>query len=233
MNEFFFLPEESNFYSYCIETMVLNRCKKSETIVEFGSGGGRPVVDALLRTEFEGLIHGFEINSAGYESAKALIRNNNLSGKYKVSNLSFFEQPPEAEYLIANPPYVPVRDGGDKNIYRADSYGGSDGSMIIKRLLSIGYSNILLMFSGFSNPEGIAQHALSLDYYITNFLLKPRKYGSYTSQPFIKDTISELRKKSMAFCSENIYMLAGALFQKRQFADVNLTSEFIKIIKSL
>ncbi len=177
--------------------MVLNKCNKPESIVEFGSGCGRPVVDALLRTEFEGFIHGFEINSSGYEFADELIRKNSLSEKYKISNLSFFEQirKSDAEYLIANPPYVPVQDGGCKDIYRSDSYGGADGTMIIKKLLSSDYNNILLMFSSCSNLEGIVRYALNLDYHITDFLLKPRKYGNYTSQPFIKNTISDSQKK--------------------------------------
>jgi hypothetical protein len=60
--EIFICPEESQFYAQCLENMVLNRCN-NDTIVEFGSGDGSPVISALQKSIFKGVIHGFELNS--------------------------------------------------------------------------------------------------------------------------------------------------------------------------
>src|SRR5689334_4848300 len=53
--ELFICPEESNFYSQSLDAMVLSDCVTDEAVIEFGSGDGLPVINSLLRTEFNGL----------------------------------------------------------------------------------------------------------------------------------------------------------------------------------
>ncbi|MEC4816638.1 MAG: SAM-dependent methyltransferase, partial [Scytonema sp. PMC 1069.18] len=58
MKDIFSCPEESSFYSNCLENLVLRNCKKSECVVEFGSGDGSPVINSLLKNKFSGVIYG-------------------------------------------------------------------------------------------------------------------------------------------------------------------------------
>src|SRR4028118_2124334 len=102
LNDVFFCPEESNFYSQSLETLVLNQCVGSEVIIEFGSGDGSPVINSLLKTSFDGLVVGFELNALAAKAAKSKINNHNLNDKYIIHNCSFFDySKPPAEYLIS------------------------------------------------------------------------------------------------------------------------------------
>jgi len=82
-------------------------CDSSTVIVEFGSDAS-PVINSLIKTRFNGIIHGFEINKLAYKTAKSNIQEYELSDKYIIHNTSFFESSiPKAECLIQIPPYLP------------------------------------------------------------------------------------------------------------------------------
>lgn len=230
LKDVFYCPEESDFYSQCIKELVLKQCKKSEIIVEFGSGDGTPVINSLLETEFKGKIYGFELNESAYEVAKSNVRKYQLDSKYIVQNQSFFSSlNKNAEYLISNPPYLPAIDN---QIYQPLLHGGVDGSDIARKLLSLNYENVLLMVSSYSNPQSLVECAKSNDYSTGNFIITPLNFGYYSSEPKVKSAISEMQKKGLAFYSENIYLLAGVLFTRNQVT-VDLSSELIQIMTSL
>jgi len=231
LNDVFFCPEESNFYSQSLETLVLNHCNGSEVIVEFGSGDGSPVINSLLKTTFEGSIHGFELNTSAYKLAKANIEEYNLSKKYIIHNQSFFDSSNiKADYLISNPPYLPA---ADQNIYQPLLHGGADGSNIARQLLSLDYKNVLLMLSSYSNPEGLINYAKSKGYYIPSFIVSPLNFGYYSSDPKVQEMIGHLRKNNMAFYSKNIYLLAGVLFKKRHSFMVDISTELVQLMTAL
>ncbi|MBR8835071.1 MAG: SAM-dependent methyltransferase [Stigonema ocellatum SAG 48.90 = DSM 106950] len=230
MKDIFFCPEESRFYSTCLETLVLNNCKNSETIVEFGSGDGSPIINSLLRNNFNGVIHGFELNPFGWKAANLTIDEYNLGDKYIIYNSSLLESSkPEAKYLVANPPYLPAPDN---DIYMPLLFGGIDGATLTNELLSIGYENVLLLVSSFSNPKSTINHAKANGYSVENFLLLPLKFGYYSSEPKVKKHIEELRKNGMAFYSGNYYFLAGVLFKKQQESRVDLSNELTQVMTS-
>lgn len=227
----FFCPEESDFYSYCLETLVLNNSSNSESIVELGSGDGSPVIKALLRTSFDGIIHGFEINRLAYKAATSKIEEYELSHKYTIHNYSFFDYSrPPSKYLISNPPYLPALDN---NLYQPLLYGGIDGITVTKQLLNLGYENVLVMVSSYSNPVGLIDYATAKGYCVSNFLVSPLTFGYYSSDPKVRSRIAELKENSMAFYSRNIYLLAGVLFTNRHKCQMDLGTEFIQIITSL
>ena len=231
LKDVFYCPEESNFYSHCLETLILNKCDRSAVIVEFGSGDGSPVINSLITTRFNGIIHGFELNDQAAKIANSNIQEYELSDKYIIHNSSFFESSiPKADYLISNPPYLPAIDD---NIYQPLLHGGTDGSTIARRLLSLDYENVLLMLSSYSNPEGLINYAIAKGYYIANFLVSPLTFGYYSSEPKVKNTILELKKKGMAFYSEKIYLLAGVVFRKQHKSAVDLSTELIQLMTSL
>lgn len=230
LKDVFYCPEESNFYSRCIEELVLRECNKSEIIAEFGSGDGSPVINSLLQTKFKGKIYGFELNDSACELAKSNIHNYELTHRYIVQNKCFLSSPiPNAEYLISNPPYLPAIDN---KIYQPLLHGGMDGSKIARQLLSLGYENVLLMVSSYSNPQGLIEYAVSNGYSTKNFIISPLNFGYYSSEPKVKNTILEMQKKGLAFYSGNIYLLAGVLFTQNQ-VKVDLSSELIQVMTSL
>ena len=229
LKDVFYCPEESEFYSECIKELVLKQCNKSEIIAEFGAGDGTPVINSLLETKFKGKIYGFELNQSAYEVAKSNVRKYELDSKYIVKNQSFFTLIPDAEYLISNPPYLPAIDN---DIYQPLLHGGTDGSEIARKLLSLSYENVLLMVSSYSNPQSLVEYAKSNGYSTGNFTIAPLNFGYYSSEPKVKRMILEMQKKGLAFYSENIYLLAGVLFTRNQ-VKVDLSSELIKIMTCL
>ena len=231
MKDIFFCPEESKFYSQCLETMVLNQCRNFASLIEFGSGDGSPVINSLLRTRFDGLIHGFEINSSAWKAANSTIEEYNLGDKYVIYNKSFFDSSrPQAEYLISNPPYLPAPDD---DIYMPPLHGGIDGSTLTKKLLSLDYDNVLLMISSFSDPEGTINLAIAKGYCVSDFVVVPLPFGYYSSEPKVRNTITELRKNNKAFYSAQIYFLAGVLFKKQQDSSQDLSTELVQVMTAL
>ncbi|BAT55963.1 unknown protein [Nostoc sp. NIES-3756] len=230
MKDIFFCPEESNFYSNCIENFILRNSDDADSIVEFGSGDGSPVINSLLRNKFNGVIHGFELNTSAWKAANLTIDEYNLTDKYVVNNSCLFESgTPDANYLIANPPYLPAPD---KDIYMPLLFGGEDGAAITNELLSLGYDNVLLLVSSFSNPLSTIAQAQEHGYHISNFVILPLKFGYYSSEPKVKNHIEELRKHNMAFYSGDYYFLAGVLFQQDN-STIDLSKELTQVMMSL
>lgn len=229
--EVFICPEESNFYSQCLDTMVLSDCGIDEVAIEFGAGDGLPVINSLLRTKFDGFIHGYELNQTACKIANSKIDDYELNDKYVVHNSCFFNSPkPDARYLISNPPYIP---SVDNDIYMPLLHGGNDGSNITKQLLSLDYDKVLLMISSYSNPADTIDYAFEQGYLVSRFLVTPLQFGYYSSQPKVRNTIAKLRENKMAFYSDNIYLLAGVLFEKPNQYVVDLSAELVQILTSL
>ncbi|WP_225913967.1 SAM-dependent methyltransferase [Leptolyngbya ohadii] len=231
-NEVFFCPEESHFYAQCIEKMLLNQGTEAITAVEFGAGDGSPVIHSLLKAPFAGEIHGFELNAAACELAQARIQQYRLQGKYFVHNHCFFEglKSKNPEYLIANPPYIPAPDD---DICMPALHGGVDGATITKKLLTLDCDNVMLMISAYSNPIDTIEHALSQGYQVSDFMVTPLQFGYYSSEPKVRNWITEMRKRREAFYSANIYFLAGVLFQKKRHAGVDLSAELLQVMTAL
>ncbi|TVP58907.1 MAG: SAM-dependent methyltransferase [Nodularia sp. (in: Bacteria)] len=231
MKNIFFCPEESNFYSNCLETFVLKNCRNSESIVEFGSGDGSPMINSLLKNKFDAVIHGFELNTSAWKLANSKIDEYNLAHKYRISNSCLFNaSKPNAEYLVANPPYLPAPDS---DIYMPLLFGGVDGATVTNNLLSLDYENVLVLVSSFSNPTSTINKAEQNNYSVQNFMVLPLKFGYYSSEPKVKKYIESLRKKKMAFYSKDYYFLAGVLFKKCQVATINLSNELAQVMTSL
>lgn len=233
--EIFHCPEESRFYAFCLEMLLLDASPSPppKLIVEFGSGNGEPVINAIIRTGFEGFIHGFEINRQACEMANLAAEDRRVNDRYVVSNSCFFKHAAgmEADCLIANPPYLPAPDA--EGLHLPALHGGRDGSTVSKNLLSLGYRRILVLISSFSNPLSLIGHALDKGYKASSFLISPLPFGQYSSQPKVKDAIHQLKRDGMAFYSQNVYLLAGVLFTKQHDHVVDLSSELMQAMKSI
>lgn len=239
LKEVFSCPEESDFYAYCLQTLAFRQCenqkrehkKNLETIVEFGTGDGSPVIKALLNTRFDGLIHGFELNSSAWSAAKAKVEEYELNHQYLIHNRSFFDSPhPAADCLIANPPYLPA---WDNQLYQPLLHGGIDGITVSKQLLSLGYERAILMVSSYSNPVELIDYALDQGYAIADFMIAPLPFGYYSCEPKVRRRIAELRRDRQAFYSENLYLLAGVLFAKQEKGTIDKSTELLKLMTAL
>lgn len=208
----FYCPEESGFYAQCLKSLIFMRDTTARTVVEFGSGDGSPVIEALRESYFQGLVQGFELNPVACEIANSSINVSGLRNRYRVYNESFFTQRPEADCLIANPPYLPAPDN---DIRMPLLYGGEDGSSLTNTLLSLGYERTLLMISSYSNPIGTLRHAAAQGYAVHDFIIAPLTFGIYSSEPKVKRRIEALYKAGKAFYKGDIYLLIGVLFKKR------------------
>ena len=231
VKEVFFCPEESSFYSHCLETLVLKNCLNSESIIEFGSGDGSPVIQSLLRTKFNGIIQGFELNELACKAAKSKIRQYKLSDKYFIHNHCLFDVPrPDATYLVSNPPYLPALDN---KLYQPLLHGGIDGISVTKKLLSLNYPKVLVLVSSYSNPEGLINYARANNYSVSDFTASPLQFGYYSSEPKVRERIRDLRRINRAFYSQNIYLLAGVLFTKEHSIQGDLSPELLKLLTCL
>lgn len=227
--DIFICPEESQFYSQCLDRMVFSRCRNFTSIVEFGSGDGSPVINSLLKRRFNGLINGYELNPTACNIARDMINLQNLQNQYAIHNKNFFHSS-SADYVIANPPYIPAMDD---DIYMPSLYGGEDGADITKQLLARGIPNAMLMISAYSDPIGTIEYAIEHGYQVEDFLTSPMPFGYYSSEPKVKQQIVELRNQHKAFYSKNIYILAGVLFRKSHIAQQDLSAELIKVMTTL
>ncbi|MBR8828402.1 MAG: SAM-dependent methyltransferase [Gomphosphaeria aponina SAG 52.96 = DSM 107014] len=198
----------------------MNTCEDFTAIAEFGAGDGSPVINSLLRSQFNGLINGYELNSKACEVAQFRIERYKLSHKYVVHNSCFLNKDwqSEANYLISN---------------MAALHGGMDGALITKQLLAMNCQNAMLMISAYCDPVGTIEYAIAQGYQVEDFVTSPMGFGYYSSQPKVKERIAELRRQNQAFYSQNIYILAGVLFKKHHNLKVDLSTELIKIMTAL
>jgi hypothetical protein len=230
-NEVFFCPEESHFYSHCLERLVFSNCGNSHRVVEFGSGDGTPVINSLMRTRFNSIVYGYELNPSAYDVARARVSQCKLDHKYVLHNESFFDaERPEAEYLVANPPYIPAPDN---QICMPLLHGGCDGGGITNQLLTLDYSSVMVLISSYSNPINTIECAQTHNYGVADFMVTPLKFGYYSSEPKVKRCIAELRKNRQAFYSDNIYFLAGVLFRKHESLAADLSHELTQVMTAL
>lgn len=229
--DIFCCPEESSFYSSCIEQLVLKQSQESTVILEFGSGDAVPVIDALKRTTFLGRVYGFELDEIAAKTAQKNIYKSRLNQTYTVESQSFFDATrPQADYLISNPPYLPALDN---NISNPFLHGGLDGSQITRDLLSLRYPNVMLLLASYSNPESVIAYALDQGYKVENFWVTPLPFGQYSSEPKVRRYIHQMRVNKLAFYSQNIYLLAGVLFKKQSIASIDLSNELLQMMTAL
>jgi len=232
----FFCPEESRRYSGALEQLVFNKLQdnhKISKIVEFGSGTGEPVISALMNSNYLGTVQGYEINGNAVETASSLIEEFGLSRQYTVQHKSFFavDDVADAEYLIANPPYLPALDCSALTL--PDLCGGEDGIKISKALLSMGCPNVLLLVSSYSNPKELLRHASNLRYKITDFQITKMSFGVYSRQDVVQRRIHDMKAEGMAFFTNNCYLVGGAFFTKEDSGDTDLSAEFESCLTAL
>jgi methylase of polypeptide subunit release factors len=163
----------------------------------------------LAQSTFTGMIRGFEINVEAYWSARTSIDTEGVSQRYTVELGDFFEaiqSGDERHVVISNPPYLPCLDNAMK---LPELWGGSDGSLVSKRILDCGFDQVMLMMSSYSNPLSIIAHASHLGYRVLDWRKMSLPFGEYSREPAVFQRISDLAHDAKAFIFDTSYVLAG------------------------
>lgn len=213
--DIFVCDEESQFYSQCLEKLLVKNSSSTQTVIEFGSGDGTPVIGCLMASQFSGTIHGFELNRKAAELARSKAAETLVSKRYRIHNSCFFQGMHDipASCLIANPPYIPAPDN---KIMMPALHGGEDGANLTRELMTLGFDSAILLLSSYANPVETLEFARQNGYQVTDFMISPMPFGTYSSEPKVKSHIWKMRAEGRAFCSDSWYLLAGVLFQKRK-----------------
>ncbi|GLC42614.1 hypothetical protein PLESTB_001119200 [Pleodorina starrii] len=160
---------------------------RSLKVVEFGTGDGKPVISALMKTSFDGVVYGFELNPISASLARDNAGACGLSEQYQITTGCFYKgtSAPSspaagAVCLIANPPYLPAPDS---NILMPELHGGADGAELTRDLLSLGFPYVVLLVASFSNPASVLHHAAAEGYRVVDFQMTPLPFGTYSSEP--------------------------------------------------
>lgn len=211
----FVCAEESDFYSLAIERLLLGE-HRPRRVIEFGSGDGKPVLDCLERIgRFDGVIYGYELVEAAAKLAQGRAKDLGVQDTYQVRHSCFYKgaEIAKADCLIANPPYIP---SPDDDILMPSLRGGIDGSGITKHLLTLGYERCLLVVSAYSDPIGTLEHAREHGYTVADYTATPMPFGTYSSEPKVRQWIRHLEKQGKAYCSPDSYILTCILFERRE-----------------
>jgi hypothetical protein len=92
---------------------------------------------------------------------------------------------------------------------------------------------LMLPILSFLMPSYLIEYSIAQGYQVEDFMTSTMTFGYYSSEPKVKDRIAELQDHGKAFYSQNIYILAGVLFNKHHDLKADLSTELIKIMTAL
>lgn len=210
---------ETAFYAQCIRQLAFARAPA--TVAEFGPGAGTAVIAEL--TDVPNVsVRGIEIDAASAGSARAAIIAAGLRGRYDVTLGDFLSQPPQADCLIANPPYLPsCADGPRLTALEPETLallrqcaGGPTGSEISQELLRLHYPLVMMLVASHADPLAIFRTAREYGYWVTGWLTRPVTFGALHVP--VLPVIRELQAAGRAFVlpASETYLLSGVLWEK-------------------
>ncbi len=211
--------DESAHYGFSV-CMLLDQYRsqlrwEEEGVVELGTGDATAIAD-VVRSLPELRVRSYDISAPSVEAARANIAERGVSDRYTVELGDFFDQAdaaggPPVSTVISNPPYIPAPDG---DILMAELWGGVRGNDLMLQLLKAGYDNVVAAVASYSDPLGTVRIAGDLGYRVGNFLAMGLDFGTYSSEPKVRDHIRRLCAEGRGWAGENEYMVAVALFTR-------------------
>ncbi|MDP9390709.1 MAG: methyltransferase [Actinomycetota bacterium] len=211
--------DESAHYGFSV-CMLLDQYRsqlrwEEEGVVELGTGDATAIAD-VVRSLPELRVRSYDISAPSVEAARANIAERGVSDRYTVELGDFFDQAdaaggPPVSTVISNPPYIPAPDG---DILMAELWGGVRGNDLMLQLLKAGYDNVVAAVASYSDPLGTVRIAGDLGYRVGNFLAMGLDFGTYSSEPKVRDHIHRLCAEGRGWAGENEYMVAVALFTR-------------------
>jgi methylase of polypeptide subunit release factors len=211
--------DESAHYGFSV-CMLLEQYRdqlgwEREGVAELGSGDATAISDVVA--SLPGLrVRGFDISAPSVEKARDNIRARGVDDRYTVEMGDFFDQAdasggPQIATVISNPPYIPAPD---RDILMPELWGGVHGNDLVMQLLKAGYDNVVTAVASYSDPVATVRTAEDAGYRVANFLAMGLDYGTYSSEPKVRDHIRRLCDEGRGWAGDDEYMVAVALFTR-------------------
>jgi len=211
--------DESAHYGFSV-CMLLDQYRdqlgwERDGVVELGSGDATAISDVVA--SLPGLrVRGFDISAPSVEKARENIRARGVDDRYTVELGDFFDQAdssggPQMSTVISNPPYIPAPD---RDIHMPELWGGVHGNDLVLQLLKTGYDNVIAAVASYSDPVTTVRTAEDAGYRVVNFLAMGLDYGTYSSEPKVRDHIRRLCDQGRGWAGDDEYMVAVALFTR-------------------
>jgi methylase of polypeptide subunit release factors len=188
---------------------------EEQGVVELGTGDATAIADVVR--SLPGLrVHSYDISALSVETARANIAARGVADRYTVEVGDFFDQADSAggapvSTVISNPPYIPAPD---RDILMPELWGGVHGNELMLQLLKAGYDNLIAAVASYSDPVATVRTAGDLGYRVVNFLAMGLDFGTYSSEPKVRDHIRRLCAEGRGWAGEDEYMVAVALFTR-------------------
>jgi methylase of polypeptide subunit release factors len=211
--------DESAHYGFSV-CMLLDQYRsqlrwEQDGVVELGTGDATAIADVVR--SLPGLrVRSYDISAPSVETARANIAARGVSDRYTAEVGDFFDQADSAggaavSTVISNPPYIPAPD---RDILMPELWGGVHGNDLILQLLKAGYDNVIAAVASYSDPAETVRTAGDLGYRVINFLAMGLDFGTYSSEPKVRDHIRRLCAEGRGWAGEEEYMVAVALFTR-------------------
>jgi len=211
--------DESAHYGFSV-CMLLDQYRdqlgwERDGVVELGSGDATAISDVVA--SLPGLrVRGFDISEPSVEKARENIHARGVGDRYTVELGDFFDQAdasggPQIATVISNPPYIPAPD---RDILMPELWGGVHGNDLVMQLLKAGYDNVVAAVASYSDPVATVRTAEDAGYRVVNFLAMGLDYGTYSSEPKVRDHIRRLCDEGRGWAGDDEYMVAVALFTR-------------------
>jgi hypothetical protein len=214
---FFDCAEESAHYAFSVQLLLTQYATvlpwRTEGVAELGSGDARAIAHVVRA--LPGLsVHGTDISATSVDRARQTIDGLGVADRYTVELGDFFgwaRSPAgrQVSTVIANPPYIPAPDG---DILMPELWGGWYGNDLALQLLEVGFEHLLVALPSYSDPAGTLAAAGGLGYRVANFLAMGLDYGTYSSEPKVRDHIRRICREGRGWTGDDEYMVAVALF---------------------
>src|SRR3954465_15149199 len=201
---------------------------EQDGVVELGTGDATAIADVVrslpgLRVRSYDIsappgrgCRSYDLSAPSVETARANIAARGVSDRYTAEVGDFFDQADSSggaavSTVISNPPYIPAPD---RDILMPELWGGVHGNDLILQLLKAGYDNVIAAVASYSDPAETVRTAGDLGYRVINFLAMGLDFGTYSSEPKVRDHIRRLCAEGRGWVGEDEYMVAVALFTR-------------------
>ncbi len=228
--------DESAHYGFSV-CMLLDQYREQlgwerDGVVELGSGDATAISDVVA--SLPGLrVRGFDISAPSVAKARENIRARGVDGRYTVELGDFFDQAdaaggPQIATVISNPPYIPAPD---RDILMPELWGGVHGNDLVLQLLKSGYDNVIAAVASYSDPVATVRTAEDAGYRVANFLAMGLDYGTYSSEPKVRDHIRRLCDEGRGWAGDDEYMVAVALFTRNPDVPGDRADQLLKALQ--
>jgi hypothetical protein len=228
--------DESAHYGFSV-CMLLEHYRaqlgwEAEGVVELGTGDATAISEVVAGLP-DLRVRSFDISAPSIERARANISARGVADRYTVELGDFFDQAdssggPRVSTVISNPPYIPAPD---RDILMPELWGGVFGNDLVLQLLKGDYDNVITAVPSYSDPVTTVRTAEDLGYRVANFLAMGLDYGTYSSEPKVRDHIRRICADGHGWAGDDEYMVAVALFTRNPDVRGDRADQLLKALQ--